>query len=79
MYPGDFANADAMRPAIILAESGEVMTYSQIHQRAIKLGNLLIDRGLTPGDHVAFCLENHPQFMEVVWGCHYAGLVYTAC
>lgn len=79
MYPGDFANADATRRAIVIAESGEVVTYSQIHQRAVKLSNLLIDRGLKPGDHVAFCLENHPQFMEVVWGCHYAGLVYTAC
>jgi len=24
-------------------------------------------------------MENHDHYMEVVWGCHYAGAVYTAC
>jgi len=23
------------------------------------------------------CMENHDRYLEVVWGCHYAGLVYT--
>ena len=31
-----------------------------------------------PGDHVAICMENHPRYLEVAWGCHYAGAVYTA-
>ena len=34
---------------------------------------------MQPGDHVAFCMENHPRYLEVAWGCHYAGAVYTAC
>ena len=33
---------------------------------------------LQPGDHVAFCLENHPRFLQIAWGAHYAGLYYTA-
>ena len=24
-------------------------------------------------------MENHPRYLEVAWGCHYAGLFYTAC
>ena len=24
-------------------------------------------------------MENHDRYFEVVWGCHYAGAVYTAC
>ena len=32
-----------------------------------------------PGDHVAICMENHDRYFEVLWGCHYAGAVYTAC
>ena len=24
-------------------------------------------------------MENHPRYLEIVWGAHYAGLVYTAC
>src|SRR5690606_37936757 len=34
--------------------------------------------GLKPGDHVAFCLENHPRFFALAWGALYAGLYYTA-
>ena len=34
---------------------------------------------MQPGDHVAFCMENHPRYLEVAWGCHYAGAIYTAC
>ena len=34
--------------------------------------------GLQVGDHVAFCLENHPKFLQIAWGAHYAGLYYTA-
>ena len=31
-----------------------------------------------PGDHVALCMENHPLFLAIAWGAHYAGLYYTA-
>ena len=24
-------------------------------------------------------MENHPRYLEVAWGCHYAGAIYTAC
>ena len=62
-----------------MGESGEVMTYAELDAGANRLSQLLHAAGLRPGDHVALCLENHPRYFEVVWGCHYAGLVYTAC
>ena len=62
-----------------MAKSGEIITYEQLHERASRLCNVLLGAGLRRGDHVAFCMENHPRYLEVVWGCHYAGLVYTAC
>ena len=34
--------------------------------------------GIKSGDHVAFCVENHPQFHALAWGAYYAGLYYTA-
>ncbi|MEY4633568.1 MAG: hypothetical protein RLZ18_940, partial [Actinomycetota bacterium] len=79
MYPGIHAATHPDRPAIIQAETGEVTTYGQLHERAIKLSNVLRDAGLQPGDHIALCMENHPRYLEVIWGCHYAGLIYTAC
>ena len=79
MYPGIHASTHPDRPAIIQAETGEVTTYGQLHERAVKLSNVLRSAGLEPGDHIALCMENHPRYLEVIWGCHYAGLVYTAC
>ncbi len=79
MYPGIHAATHPDRPAIIQAETGEVTTYAQLHERAVKLSNVLRGAGLQPGDHIALCMENHPRYLEVIWGCHYAGLVYTAC
>src|SRR5690606_12285295 len=47
-------------------------------ERATRLAHLFRGLGLQPGDHVAFCMENHPWFLSIAWGAHYAGLYYTA-
>jgi acyl-CoA synthetase (AMP-forming)/AMP-acid ligase II len=79
MYPGVHAETAPDRPAVIFAETGEITTYAELHEGAVRLSNVLRSAGLQPGDHVALCMENNPKYMEVIWGCHYAGLVYTAC
>lgn len=79
MYPGVFAESTPDKPALIMAGSGFTLTYRQLHDDAVRISNLLRSAGLQPGDNIAFCLENHPRFMSVMWGCHYAGLIYTAC
>ena len=62
-----------------MARSGKSITYAELDKAANKVSRLLHDAGLRPGDNVAICLENHEKFFDVVWGCHYAGLIYTAC
>jgi acyl-CoA synthetase (AMP-forming)/AMP-acid ligase II len=79
MYPGAHAVTDPDKPAIIMASSGSVTTFKELDAAANRLSQLFYAAGLRPGDHVAFCMENHPRFLEVAWGCHYAGLVYTPC
>ena len=79
MYPGIHAATHPDRPAVVQAETGEMTTYGQLHERAIQLSNVLRNAGMQPGDHIAICMENHPRYLEVIWGCHYAGLIYTAC
>jgi acyl-CoA synthetase (AMP-forming)/AMP-acid ligase II len=79
MYPGIFAATNPDRPAVIQADTGEVTTYGQLHDKAVRLSNVLRDAGFVPGDHIALCMENNSRYLEVIWGCHYAGLVYTAC
>ena len=79
MYPGAIAATAPDRAAVVMADTGAVTTYAELDAAANRLSRVLHAAGLRPGDHVAFCLENHPRFLEVAWGCHYAGLVYTAC
>ena len=61
-----------------MGTGGEVVTYRQLDAAANRVSHLFRSLGLRPGDHVAFCLENHPRYFAVVWGAHYAGLYYTA-
>ncbi len=62
-----------------MAGSGFTQTFAELDAAANRLSRLLRTVGVHPGDHVAICMENHDRYFEVVWGCHYAGAVYTAC
>ncbi len=77
-YPGAWAEKTPDKPAIIMAESGQVITYAELDDTANRLSRLFRGAGLQPGDHVAFCLENRAEFLPILWGAHYAGLYYTA-
>jgi len=61
-----------------MASSGQVVTYAELDDTANRLSQLLRSAGLERGDHVAFCMENRAEFLPIAWGCHYAGLFYTA-
>ena len=78
MYPGTYAQSTPDKPAYIMGGTGEIITYRELHDAANRLAQLFAALGLEVGDHVAFCLENHPRFYELAWGATYAGLNYTA-
>ncbi|MGI9053877.1 MAG: AMP-binding protein [Ilumatobacteraceae bacterium] len=78
MYPGAHLSTDANKPAVIMASTGAVQTYGELDAAANRLSRLLRAAGVQPGDHVAFCMENHRRYLEVAFGCRYAGAIYTA-
>ena len=77
MYPGVHAAASPDKPALIMAGSGEMITYAQLDAEANRVSRVFREAGLVPGDHVAWCLENHRNFLSLAWGAYYAGLIYT--
>ena len=81
-FPGAHAESrpDAIAYRMVGADGtpGAEVTYAELHERANRIAHLFRSLGLHPGDHVAFCLENHPWFLSLAWGAHYAGLYYTA-
>ncbi|MFZ9017338.1 MAG: AMP-binding protein [Ilumatobacteraceae bacterium] len=78
MFPGAHRDASPDKPAVVMAESGWTQTYAELDAAANRLSRLFRSAGLQPGDHVALCMENHPRYLEILWGCEYAGLIYTA-
>ncbi len=77
MYPGDHVGIRPDHPAVVMASTGEVVTYAEMDEEANRLSQVFHDMGLRPGDHVAFCMENHPRYLSICWGATYAGLIYT--
>ncbi len=77
-FPGTIAAESPDAPAVIMAASGATQTYAELDEGATRLANLFASLGLEPGDHVAFCAENHLRFLELAWGATYAGLIFTA-
>lgn len=78
MYPGTHAKAGPDRPAVILAESGEVLTYRQLDDRSAALARVLYDAGLRRGDVVALLSDNAAEVFEVYWATQRSGLYITA-
>lgn len=77
LFPGAYSQTSGSKPAIVMAESGEIMTYEELDIYASQLARLYQQYGLKPGDHVAYCVENRLECIALQWGAHYAGLYYT--
>ena len=78
MYPGAHVTTQPDKPAVVVADTGWTQTFAELDAAANQLSRVLRNAGLQPGDHIALCMENHPRFLEILWGCEYAGLIYTA-
>ena len=78
MHIREFAKTSPDKPAIIMAGTGEVITYRELDERSNRIAHYFRDQGLEVGDHIAFLMENHSRFLEICWGAQRAGLYYTA-
>jgi len=77
MHPSVHARTQPDRPAIIMAGSGETITFAELDRRSNQVAQLLRSRGIGIGDTVALCMENHPWFFCLTWGFQRAGLHYV--
>ncbi len=77
MYPGTYARTRPDGAALIMAGSGETLSYRELDRRSNRLAQLLHARGLRPGDHIAIFMENHPRYFETVWAALRSGLYYS--
>jgi long-chain acyl-CoA synthetase len=77
MYPGDHAKHHPDQPALIMATSGEQLTFAEYEANCNRLAHLLRAAGLRRGDHVAMFLENHLRYFELQGAAERTGLYFT--
>ena len=77
MYPGKYASLHPDRPAVIMAGSGETITYGALEARSNRLAHLLRARGLGRLDHYSIYMENHPRYVECCAAGERSGHYYT--
>jgi long-chain acyl-CoA synthetase len=66
------------KPAIIMAASGQIISYAQLNANSNRVAQLCRAQGLCRGDTVAICMENRPEFFDLCWGAQRAGLIFVA-
>jgi acyl-CoA synthetase (AMP-forming)/AMP-acid ligase II len=76
-HPRQVAAATPDRPALIMAESGEVLSYGALVRRADQAANLFASLGIQAGDTIALFLENNIRYAELCWAAKNSGLYYV--
>ncbi len=61
------------REAIVFPATGRRLTYAEVDTVANMVANLLVSKGIQPGDKVALSCPNLPYFSLVYWGILKAG------
>lgn len=70
-----YAKTQPNKVALIMGASGEVRTFKDLDARSNQGAHGFRSLGLAPGSTVAVCIENSPEFLEVVWAALRSGLV----
>ena len=75
MHPRLFAESQSEKPALIMATTGEVVTYGELESRANRGAHTLRQLGLNNGDAVALTSDNRLDFFDIFWATQRSGLI----
>jgi acyl-CoA synthetase (AMP-forming)/AMP-acid ligase II len=77
LHPSVHARSHPDKLAVIMAGSGETITYAELDRRSNRVAQLIRDRGVGIGETIAICLENHPWYFALTWGAQRSGVHYV--
>lgn len=77
MHPSVHAQTHRDKPAVILAETGETISYGALDAASNRAAHLFRSLGLGHDDVVAFMLDNTPHYYGLTWGAQRSGLRYV--
>ncbi len=75
MHPTLHARNKPDHPAIIMAGSGETVTYRQMDEAANRIAHWFRENDLGEGDAFGLLMENCARFHEVVWASQRSGVI----
>jgi fatty-acyl-CoA synthase len=78
MYIGDQPRHDPGKAAVVIADTGEALTYGELEDAAERLARVLRATGLGPGDVVAVLSLPSLAVYEVYWAARRLGLTVTS-
>ena len=74
MHPRIHAQNQPDAPALIMAGTGETVTYAELEARANRCAHALRSLGVAIGDTVAVVCDNRPEFFDLFWGTQRSGV-----
>jgi long-chain acyl-CoA synthetase len=78
MHPMLAAQKTPDKPAIIMAGTGETVTFQELEDRSNQAAQLFRSLGLKTGDGICIFMENNARFHELCWAAQRSGLYFTA-
>jgi fatty-acyl-CoA synthase len=78
MHPGLYAQRTPARVAVLMAGTGETLTFAEFEAVSNRCAHLLRSAGLRRGDGFAILMENNLFYTALAWGGLRAGLRLTA-
>ena len=78
MHPSIHAQNNPDKPAVIMAASGETVSFGQLDKNSNKIAHLFRELGLGHGDPIAICMDNRARFFDIAWAAQRAGQIYVA-
>jgi acyl-CoA synthetase (AMP-forming)/AMP-acid ligase II len=75
MHPRIFAEKTPDKPALIMEETGETITYAQLEARANRGAHALRALGIGIGGTVSLVCENRAEYFDICWAAQRAGVL----
>jgi long-chain acyl-CoA synthetase len=77
-HPRAIAAVTPDKPALIMVDQGQSITYGDLVRRSDQVGHLFASLGVRQGDTIAIMIENHVRYPELMWGAKNSGIRYVA-
>jgi long-chain acyl-CoA synthetase len=77
VHPHQHAASHPDTPAVIMAGTGETLTYQQLEAGSNQAAHLFRQLGLVRGDVIAIFMDNCPAYFQLTWAAQRSGLYYA--